>query len=126
VDSCSFCAIEPGRIWLESEHALAVPDAYPVADGHALVMPRKHVGTIYELSMPEQRAIWELVGEVRERLLTGLKPDGFNIGLNDGLAVGQTVEHAHVHVIPRRAGDIPDPHGGIRWVIAENAQYWKK
>ena len=126
MDSCSFCAIEPGRIWLESEHALAVPDAYPVADGHTLVMPRKHVGTIYELSMIEQRAIWELVGEVRERLLTGLKPDGFNIGLNDGLAAGQTVEHAHVHVIPRRAGDIPDPRGGTSWVIAENAPYWKK
>jgi hypothetical protein len=69
--------------------------------------------------------MWVMVGEVRDRLLTGLKPDGFNIGFNDGLAAGQTVLHAHVHVIPRRKGDVPDPRGGIRWVIADNAPYWK-
>jgi hypothetical protein len=64
--------------------------------------------------------------EIRERLLTGLKPDCCNIGFNDGLAAGQTVAHAHVHVIPRRNGDVTDPRGGIRWVIADNAAYWKK
>ena len=57
---------------------------------------------------------------------TGLKPDYCNIGFNDGLAAGQTVAHAHVHVIPRRNGDVTDPRGGIRWVIADNAAYWKK
>lgn len=117
--------VEPARIWFETEHAIAFADAFPVADGHTLVVPRKHVATIYELTMPEQKAIWELVAEVRQRLLTGLKPDGFNIGFNDGLAAGQTVEHAHVHIIPRSKGDVPDPGGGIRWVIAENAPYWK-
>jgi diadenosine tetraphosphate (Ap4A) HIT family hydrolase len=98
----------------------------PVADGHTLVVPRKHAVTIYELTPAEPSAIWKLVGEVRERLLTGLKPDGFNIGFNDGLAAGQTVMHAHVHIIPRRDGDVADPRGGIRWVIADNAPYWKK
>jgi diadenosine tetraphosphate (Ap4A) HIT family hydrolase len=97
-----------------------------VTEGHTLVVPRKHVTTIYELAAAERKAIWALVAEVRKRLLTCLKPDGFNIGFNDGLAAGQTVEHAHVHVIPRRAGDVPDPRGGIRWVIADNAAYWKK
>jgi diadenosine tetraphosphate (Ap4A) HIT family hydrolase len=63
---------------------------------------------------------------VRERLLTRLKPDGFNLCLNDGLAAGQTVLRAHVHVIPRRHGDVPDPRGGIRWVIADKAPYWNK
>jgi diadenosine tetraphosphate (Ap4A) HIT family hydrolase len=67
-----------------------------------------------------------LVAEIRERLLTGLKPDCCNIGFKDGLAAGQTVAHAHVHVIPRRNGDVTDPRGGIRWVIADNAAYWKK
>jgi hypothetical protein len=86
---CPFCNIEPGRIWLESEQAVAVPDAFPVAEGHMLIVPRKHVMTIYQLPPAEQSAIWKLVGEVRERLLTGLKPDGFNIGFNDGLATGQ-------------------------------------
>jgi diadenosine tetraphosphate (Ap4A) HIT family hydrolase len=124
LDLCPFCAIAPGRIWLEAEHAVALPDAYPVADGHTLVVPRKHVSTIYQLTIAEQKAIWELVGQVRERLLTGLRPDGFNIGFNDGLAAGQTEDHAHVHIIPRRLGDVPDPRGGIRWVIADNARYW--
>jgi diadenosine tetraphosphate (Ap4A) HIT family hydrolase len=64
--------------------------------------------------------------EVRERLLTGLLPDGFNIGVNEGLAAGQTVEHAHVHIIPRRKGDVPDPRGGIRWIIEEKANYWNE
>jgi diadenosine tetraphosphate (Ap4A) HIT family hydrolase len=58
--------------------------------------------------------------------LNKLKPDGFNIGVNDGLAAGQTIEHAHVHVIPRHEGDVPDPRGGIRWIISEHAKYWEK
>ena len=124
--SYPFCSLTPDRLWIEAEHVVAVPDAHPVTEGHTLVVPRQHVTTIYELAAAEQKAIWALVAEVRERLLTGLKPDGFNIGFNDGLAAGQTVEHAHVHVIPRRAGDVPDPRGGIRWVIADNAAYWKK
>ena len=82
--------------------------------------------SIYELTVTEQNVIWKLVSEVRQRLLTDLKPDGFNIGLNDGLAAGQTVMHAHVHVIPRWSGDVSDPRGGIRWVIADKAAYWKK
>ena len=122
--ACPFCSIEPARVWLENEYAIALPDAYPVADGHTLVVPRKHVTTIYELTTREQNAIWDLVGRVRERLITTSKPDGFNIGLNDGVAAGQTVEHAHIHVIPRRRGDVTEPRGGIRWVIADKARYW--
>ena len=125
VDLCPFCALPADRIWIETEHAIALPDAFPVVDGHMLVVPRKRVASIYQLQRPEQTAIWELVSEMRQRLLTGLKTDGFNVGLNDGLAAGQTVQHAHVHVIPRREGDVPDPGGGIRWVVAENAPYWK-
>jgi len=124
VTACPFCSIEPARVWLENEYAIALPDAYPVADGHTLVVPRKHVTTIYELTTREQNAIWDLVGRVRERLITTSKPDGFNIGLNDGVAAGQTVEHAHIHVIPRRRGDVTEPRGGIRWVIAAKARYW--
>jgi diadenosine tetraphosphate (Ap4A) HIT family hydrolase len=123
---CLFCSIQPARILTENDAAIAFPDSYPVAKGHTLVAPRKHVSTIYELSMTEQAAIWALVGEVRERLLADLKPDGFNVGFNDGLAARQTVLHAHVHVIPRRQGDVPDPRGGVRWVIADKAPYWKK
>ena len=122
---CPFCSVEPSRTWIDNEHAVAFSDAYPVADGHTLVMPRKHVNSIYELNATEQSAIWDFVAAVRYRLLIGLKPDGFNIGVNDGLAAGQNVEHAHVHVIPRKSGDVPDPRGGIRWIIAEHAKYWE-
>jgi diadenosine tetraphosphate (Ap4A) HIT family hydrolase len=101
-------------------------DAFPVAEGHTLVVPRKHVGSIYELSLAEQSTIWNLVGRVREQLLTRLAPDGFNIGFNGGLAAGQTVMHAHVHIIPRWKGDVPDPRGGVRWVISDKARYWKE
>jgi diadenosine tetraphosphate (Ap4A) HIT family hydrolase len=123
---CPFCSLDPEHKCMENEHSFAFPDAYPLADGHTLVVPRKHVSSIYELSADEQSAVWDLVAEVRQRLLTGLKPDGFNIGVNDGEAAGQTVEHAHVHVIPRRKGDVPDPRGGVRWIIDEKANYWAK
>jgi diadenosine tetraphosphate (Ap4A) HIT family hydrolase len=99
LEPCPFCSVPTARIWIETEHAIAFGD----------------------------EPIRGLVADVRERLLTGMKPDGFNIGFNDGCLVAcQTVVHAHLHVIPRRDGDVPDPRGGIRWVIAENAPYWKK
>lgn len=124
--SCPFCSLDTSRKWIKNDDAIAFADAYPVADGHTLVTPRKHVGSIYELSADEQSAVWGLVAEVRERLLVGMKPDGFNIGVNDGLAAGQTVQHAHVHIIPRWKGDVADPRGGIRWIIDEKANYWSK
>jgi diadenosine tetraphosphate (Ap4A) HIT family hydrolase len=124
--ACPFCSLDPSRTWIENEHAIAFTDAYPTTDGHTLVVPRQHIGSIYELSAAQQAAVWDLVAEVRQRLLTGLKPDGFNIGVNDGLAAGQTVEHAHVHVIPRYTSDVPDPRGGIRWIISQHAKYWEK
>jgi diadenosine tetraphosphate (Ap4A) HIT family hydrolase len=70
--------------------------------------------------MPEQKAIWELVGQVRQQLLMKLvAPDGFNIGFNDGVAAGLTVMHAHIHIIPRTMGDVADPRDGVRWVVAD-------
>jgi diadenosine tetraphosphate (Ap4A) HIT family hydrolase len=123
---CPFCLLDSAQIWIENEHAIAFADGHPVTEGHSLVSPRKHVRSIYELSLQEQFAIWDLVARIRERLLTDFKPDAFNIGVNDGVAAGQTVEHAHVHVIPRRKGDVPDPRGGIRWVIDDKANYWDK
>jgi diadenosine tetraphosphate (Ap4A) HIT family hydrolase len=91
LDTCPFCSIDRHRIWIESEYAIALPDTFTVTEGHTLVVPRKHVGSIYELSGLEQMAIWELVADVRQRLLTRSHPDGFNIGLNAGVAAGQTI-----------------------------------
>jgi diadenosine tetraphosphate (Ap4A) HIT family hydrolase len=123
-DRCPFCHLEPSRIRRDNEFALAFADAFPVAEGHTLVIPRRHVASLFDLPAEEQAAVWRLVGLARDRLLAELSPDGFTIGVNDGVTAGQTVEHAHVHIIPRRRGDVPDPRGGIRWVIPGRAPYW--
>ena len=122
--SCPFCSIAPGRVLLESGNAVAFFDAFPITEGHMLVAPRKHVSSIYELPASEQSELWEIVGKVRTLLMERFEVDSLNIGVNDGVAAGQTVAHAHVHVIPRRPGDVPDPRGGIRWVVADKARYW--
>lgn len=126
MNQCPFCAHGRGRESIQTEHAVAFLDGFPIADGHTLVIPRRHVASLYELVAVEQNAVWELVSQVREQLIARLAPDGFNIGLNDGFAAGQTVMHAHVHIIPRWKGDAPDPRGGIRWVLPAKAAYWKE
>src|SRR5262245_42317915 len=121
---CPFCHLEKSRVYLENDSAAAFPDAFPVVEGHLLVVPKRHVVSLFDLTDEEQAAIWRLVGRVRGKLASELRPDGFNVGVNDGPAAGQTVLHAHVHVIPRRAGDVADPRGGIRRVLPAKAPYW--
>jgi diadenosine tetraphosphate (Ap4A) HIT family hydrolase len=112
---CPFCSISADQVWIDTEHAVAFHDAFPVADGHTLVAPRKHVSTIYELTISEQRAIWDLVGEVRERLLTGLRPNSFSIGFNDE-PNGAGDGHVAVHVVPRRRHDALQLRRDIKWI----------
>jgi diadenosine tetraphosphate (Ap4A) HIT family hydrolase len=121
---CPFCRLETSRIRLESEFARAFLDGFPVTEGHTLVIPKRHVSSLFELTETEQSDVLRLVAEVRASLLHELQPEGFNIGLNDGIPAGQTVMHAHVHVIPRRHGDVADPRGGVRWIIPDKAAYW--
>jgi diadenosine tetraphosphate (Ap4A) HIT family hydrolase len=124
--TCPFCPVSPDRIILANEHAVAFRDGYPVAEGHTLVVPRQHVASVFDLGPADQAALWQLVGQAREQLKDELHPDAFTIGINDGVAAGQTVPHAHVHVIPRWTSDVPDPRGGVRWVIPGKADYWSK
>lgn len=119
-----FFPIRGDQIILEGRNCLAFFDRFPVSVGHALVVPLVPVASLFELDAPVQAEIWDTVRQVREILDARFQPAGFNIGVNDGRAAGQTVPHAHVHVIPRYAGDVPDPRGGIRWVIPEKARYW--
>lgn len=121
---CPFCRLEKSRTRLESEFAVAFLDGFPVTQGHTLVIPKRHVASLFELTEKEQSEVWKLVADVRPMLVTEFQPNGFNIGLNDGTAAGQTVMHAHVHVIPRRHGDVADPRGGVRWIIPDRAAYW--
>jgi diadenosine tetraphosphate (Ap4A) HIT family hydrolase len=121
---CPFCTVASEQIWLANAHAFAIPDAYPLTEGHMLVIPRAHHASVFDGSDVEVAALWALVGAVRARLQRELAPDGFTVGVNDGVAAGQTVMHGHVHVIPRRLGDVPAPAGGIRWILPERAAYW--
>jgi diadenosine tetraphosphate (Ap4A) HIT family hydrolase len=105
--------------------ALAIPDGFPVSPGHTLVVPRRHEQDLFRLPSGELQALWDLVRLVSGRLVAELKPDGINVGVNVGVAAGQTVDHAHVHVIPRWKGDVEDPRGGVRWVLPAKARYWR-
>jgi diadenosine tetraphosphate (Ap4A) HIT family hydrolase len=104
---------------------VAFKDGFPVNPGHTLIIPRRHVAGLFELTAADQAAVWALLQPVKERLDARHSPAGYNVGINVGEAAGQTVAHAHVHVIPRYAGDVEDPRGGVRWVVPERAKYWK-
>jgi diadenosine tetraphosphate (Ap4A) HIT family hydrolase len=121
---CPFCSLPPARIVDSHTLAVAVPDAFPVAPGHTLVIPLRHVGSFFELQESEQLAMLALLNRARVRLDVAFAPDGYTVGINDGHAAGQTVPHVHLHLIPRHAGDVPDPRGGVRWVIPDHANYW--
>jgi len=119
---CIFC--NPRReILAQNAHALAFFDSYPVSRGHALVVPRRHAVTLFELSDEEYAACFGLVLPLKDLLLARYAPDGFNVGANCGEAAGQSVWHAHIHVIPRYRGDVPNPRGGVRGVIPHKAGY---
>lgn len=128
--ACPFCELlgQPAndRFVASNRSAIALSDGYPVSEGHTLIVPNRHVRSVFELMGEEQADVWALVAEARDRLRSSLgkQPEGFNIGPNDGEAAGQTVLHAHVHLIPRYSGDVPDPRGGIRWVLPRKANYW--
>ena len=122
--SCPFCTLQGREILAANDIAVAFFDGFPVSQGHALVVPRRHVASVFELTATEANDLWRLVTELRAELGSRFAPAGFNIGINDGTAAGQTVDHAHVHVIPRYEGDIADPRGGVRWVLASKADYW--
>lgn len=108
---------------LSSELAVAFFDGYPVNPGHVLVIPRRHEANFFDLTEEERIDIFRLVDKVRELIAERYTPDGFNVGVNVGAAAGQTIFHAHVHLIPRYKGDVPQPRGGVRGVIPEKQQY---
>jgi diadenosine tetraphosphate (Ap4A) HIT family hydrolase len=124
--NCPFCNAPPSSRWLESECAVALWDGYPISEGHTLVVPRLHVASLFDLPPTEIASVWAFVSRVRGELAKRFLVESFTIGLNDGQSAGQTVMHAHVHVVPRREGDVPDPRGGIRWVIQGKADYWTR
>ena len=123
-DNCPFCNVDSSRIvWSVPSRGIIIRDAYPVQQGHLLVIPPKHVASLRDLGGGERDDLFFLVEKARHFVMSMLSPDGVNIGINDGVAAGQTVMHLHVHVIPRWCGDVENPRGGVRNVIPGKGDY---
>jgi diadenosine tetraphosphate (Ap4A) HIT family hydrolase len=120
---CPFCTEPEEYQFAFYDYAYARFDAYPVNPGHILVCPKRHVSSWSELTGQEKADLLELVECVRINLDRDLKPDGYNVGFNDGKAAGQTIMHFHIHVIPRFEGDTEEPAGGIRGCIPNRMKY---
>ena len=122
---CPFCNYPPNTLLGENSSCIGFLDKYPVSLGHTLIVPRRHVVSFFDLTQDERGNMFALLDVIKTQLSTEYNPSGFNIGINDGLAAGQTIMHVHLHLIPRFKNDVEDPRGGIRWVIPSKARYWE-
>lgn len=121
---CPFCDSTDREPLTNNASGFVILDNYPVSPGHALIVPNRHVGSYFELSRVERNDLWDLVEQAKTKLDSQFSPDSYNIGMNDGPAAGQTISHCHIHLIPRYAGDVADPRGGLRWIMPDKADYW--
>lgn len=125
MDNCIMCKLieDKTQVVCENEYAVAIYDGYPVGIGHTLVVPKRHVESLFELTQNELNDICSLIVESKNVLDSKYHPNGYNIGVNEGRAAGRTVDHVHIHIIPRYVGDVEDPRGGIRGVIPDKKIY---
>ncbi len=126
---CLFCKVWKGqeRTFIDHNDSFySFYDPNPVSRGHALVIPKRHVNSLDNLTSEEQSAFFNILDHVKKVIDETYHPDGYNIGVNNGRAAGQTIMHLHIHVIPRYEGDVPNPTGGIRNVIPGKGDYTKK
>ncbi|OYU31332.1 MAG: HIT family protein [Comamonadaceae bacterium PBBC2] len=121
---CAFCHLPESRVIDSCQYGLVVRDGFPISPGHTLIIPKRHIASFFETTPDERNELLTLLDRAKENLITEFSPDGFNIGINDGLSAGQTIPHLHIHLIPRYLGDLTDPRGGVRWIIPEKAKYW--
>ena len=125
MNDCVFCNLDESRIEIENDLALSFKDLYPVTNGHTLVIPKRKVQSFFDLTEEETAAMFELLYLQKEDLKNkDSSITGFNIGVNDGEDAGQTIMHCHIHLIPRRTGDMEDQRGGVRGVIPEKQSYY--
>jgi diadenosine tetraphosphate (Ap4A) HIT family hydrolase len=123
-NGCLFCSVSKERIIAENDLAFAIRDGSPVTELHTLIIPRRHVSDYFDLTKEELLACNELLRIVKEEILARDESvKGFNVGANSGLVAGQSIFHCHIHLIPRREGDVPNPKGGIRHVIPGKGAY---
>ena len=122
--NCIFCQLENSTINIENNLALCFNDQYPVTSGHSLIIPKRHVQSFFELTIEERIAMFELLDAQKIKLQEKDNSiTSFNLGVNDGSDAGQTIMHCHIHLIPRRSGDMKNPRGGVRGVIPEKQSY---
>ena len=121
--TCPFCNPQKEEVVLANDLCYARYDKYPVSPGHLLLIPFRHVASLFDATDDEQAALLALVREAKTLLDEHFHPDGYNIGVNVRAAAGQTVMHLHLHVIPRYTGDVEDPRGGVRGVVPERRVY---
>ena len=123
--ACIFCEIATtDRVIDQTDHTFVIRDAFPVTEGHTLIIPKRHVADYFDLNPSETSDIQELLQKHKALIeVNDESVDGFNIGINVGATAGQTVFHVHVHLIPRRIGDVENPKGGVRGVIPAKQKY---
>jgi superfamily II DNA or RNA helicase/diadenosine tetraphosphate (Ap4A) HIT family hydrolase len=120
---CPFCDPVRPEVLFEDDLVIAAYDGFPVADGHCLVIPKRHYSSWFEATRAEQLAILDAIDRCKKIVEADFTPDGWNVGINIGKAAGQTIAHLHVHLIPRYLSDVSDPTGGVRAVIPSKANY---
>jgi diadenosine tetraphosphate (Ap4A) HIT family hydrolase len=113
-------------VFYEGQRVIGIWDAYPVSPGHALLLPKRHISTWFEADPAEQAELFTAIEHARAAIERQHQPAGYNVGVNIGVAAGQTVFHLHLHVIPRYPNDVPDPRGGVRYVIPDKANYLRE
>jgi ATP adenylyltransferase len=123
-NECLFCNISQDRVFAENEYAYAIRDGFPVTEKHSLIIPKRHVEGYFGLTTDELIGCNSLLTEIREAIVESDKSVmGFNVGANVGETAGQTIFHCHIHLIPRRSGDVENPRGGVRHVIPSKGNY---
>ena len=117
IPQCIFCSPDANVVVLQNEYAYCRFDDYPVTPGHLLIIPFRHVSSFFAITEEEHAAMWNLVRLGKKYLDEVFQPEGYNIGINDGVVAGQTVKHLHIHLIPRYPGDINDPKEWVHRVL---------
>jgi len=121
---CPFCLNNlTSEILLENNFSYAIYDKFPVSKGHILIIPKQHNSNYFDLSLEEQKECLILLNNAKKIIDKEFKPDGYNIGINVNKDAGQTIWHAHIHLIPRYGGDVEEPRGGVRGVIPSKRNY---
>ena len=126
-DPCIFCNVIEEDVIYENKYAFVSYDSYPVSKFHSLIIPKRHIRNYFDLDEKELNACNQLIKKIRSKIEKDDNlVEGFNLGTNAGIVAGQTIMHCHIHLIPRRKGDVENPQGGVRAVIPLKQHYLRK